>query len=89
MYRTVQELLTNTANHAPGTTAALKVHASPADGVRIECSNPIVEGGRGEGSGRGLSGISERVKLLDGTVCRTEENGMFSVTVTIPWRNAS
>lgn len=89
VYRTVQELLTNTANHAPGTTAALKVHASPADGVRIECSNPIVEGGRGEGSGRGLSGISERVKLLDGTVCRTEENGMFSVTVTIPWRNAS
>ena len=81
VYRTVQELLTN--------TAALKVHASPADGVRIECSNPIVEGGRGEGSGRGLSGISERVKLLDGTVCRTEENGMFSVTVTIPWRNAS
>ncbi|WP_195839861.1 sensor histidine kinase [Cutibacterium porci] len=89
VYRTVQELLTNAAKHAPGTTAALKVRASPDDGVRIECSNPIVESGQSEGSRRGLPGITERVKLLGGTVHWTAENGVFSITVFIPWRSIS
>ncbi|WCC80218.1 histidine kinase [Cutibacterium equinum] len=89
VYRTVQELLTNAAKHAPGTTASLKVRASPTDGVRIECSNPVVEGRQSEGSGRGLPGITERAKLLGGTVHWTADNGVFSIRVSIPWRNAS
>lgn len=86
VYRTVQELLTNAAKHAPGCTASLKVHASPADGVLIECSNPLTDASPAPGTGRGLTGIAERAELLGGTIHHEAADGRFTVRVSIPWR---
>ncbi len=67
VHRIVREGLTNLHRHAPGAQAHVIVDSGPAQ-VRVQ----IVDDGRGStgapGSGLGLVGVAERVRLLGGTL---------------------
>lgn len=66
-FRIVQEALTNTLRHAPGTRVQVQV-AATADGTTVD----VVDDGPGPmdrgGPGYGLIGISERARRAGGTV---------------------
>ncbi|WP_130866231.1 sensor histidine kinase [Acidipropionibacterium timonense] len=88
VYRTVQELLTNAAKHAPGQTTTLRVRGNPREGISIDAANPYVGGWTG-GPGarsRGLKGITERVELLGGDLHYGLDGDQFRVHADIPWR---
>lgn len=88
VYRIVQELLTNARKHAPGARIELCVVGGPGDGVSIESANPLPANQNSpsqRGSGRGLTGIGERVRLLGGTMEQSKNDGMFRVRVELPW----
>jgi signal transduction histidine kinase len=87
VYRVVQEALTNTLRHAPGTPSAeLTIHRDAA-GVRIEVTDhgprlPLVTS---EGSHRGLVGMAERVQAYGGHVSSGPWQDGWRVRVTLPW----
>lgn len=72
-YRVVQEALTNALRHGAARRAQVALHAGP-DALHIEVRNPTRQDlpagatGRTAGSGRGLAGMRERVRLLHGTM---------------------
>ncbi|HXP32378.1 MAG TPA: histidine kinase [Acidimicrobiales bacterium] len=71
LYRVAQESITNATKHAPG--AAVPVHLGfDVGSVTLDVANGAASGESGpladSGAGYGLQGISERIKLLDGTV---------------------
>lgn len=87
-YRIVQECLTNVLRHAPGATTEVTVRGGPGSGVTIEVANPLPAAGTETrpGSGTGLTGVSERVAALDGTLEHgSTEAGTFAVAVWLPW----
>jgi signal transduction histidine kinase len=69
-YRVLQEGLTNAIRHAPG--AAIQVKVDCGDCVRLEIINhPPPAGGVGVGdlgSGRGLTGLTERAAAIGGSI---------------------
>jgi len=69
-YRVLQEGLTNAIRHAPG--AAIQVKVDCGDCVRLEIINhPPPAGGVGIGdlgSGRGLTGLTERAAAIGGSI---------------------
>ena len=87
-YRVVQESLTNAIRYAPG--AAATVHLSyRADGVMVD----VVDDGPGtlaavtvgQGGGAGLAGLSERARLLGGSLTAgSGPGGGFAVRVFLP-----
>ncbi|MFJ9517653.1 sensor histidine kinase [Kitasatospora sp. NPDC101801] len=86
-YRIVQEALANVVRHAPGARAEVRLTAVGRT-LRVTVENspggrPAVEGG--EGTGHGLVGMRERVRLLSG---RLETGGTpaggFLVTAELP-----
>ncbi|WP_198663454.1 sensor histidine kinase [Jiangella endophytica] len=88
-YRIVQEGLTNAARHAAHVPVRLRV-AATADGLEIEVSNPLPDGGpvrtpRANG-GRGLRGMRERVRLLRGELSAQAADGVWRVRVQLPGR---
>ncbi|MFK5634016.1 MULTISPECIES: sensor histidine kinase [unclassified Ornithinimicrobium] len=85
VYRIVQELLTNARKHAPSELLRLKVTGGPGDGVRIQASNAVLATTVPGAAGAGLRGIVERVEILGGEVVQPEEDGRFTVEVTLPW----
>jgi signal transduction histidine kinase len=89
VYRVVRESLTNVLRHAPGVAADVTVRGSPGAGVALEIVNPLVAARPSPGSGTGLTGISERVTALGGTVSigRTGEH-TFAVRAWLPWNSA-
>ncbi|HMR48054.1 MAG TPA: histidine kinase [Arachnia sp.] len=89
IYRTVQEALTNTLRHA-GPGARAKVLVDQRDGstlVRV-----VDDGGdpgqaapmAGVGSGQGLAGLGERVRLFGGTLDFGPSGRGWQVTATLP-----
>ena len=67
-YRIVQESLTNIIKHSSSSTATVTLTAAPA-GLTIEVIDPgPARPAAGLGSGHGLIGLHERVRLLDGTL---------------------
>lgn len=69
-YRVVQEALVNTRLHAPGAAVRVEV-AYRADGVRVSVHDTGTGGRpepRADGSGNGLLGMRERVRLAGGTL---------------------
>lgn len=87
-YRITQEALTNTLKHAPGSTARVRVdyldHAVTVtiedDGTR-KATAPQAP----QGSGHGLIGMRERVKLYDGQLeAGPRTTGGFGVKALIP-----
>lgn len=65
VYRIVQEALTNVLKHAGGVEATVAVEWSE-DSLRVQVDNAPGEQTL-EGSGRGLTGIKERVRIVGGT----------------------
>lgn len=86
VYRSLQEGLTNARKHAPG--AEVRVAVESSDGtVRLEVSNPIpvgVTAAEIPGTGRGLVGLAERVRLEGGHLDAGVHDGRFRLVVELP-----
>lgn len=86
-YRIVQESLTNVLRHAGASSVRVTAHLRDASLVVT-----VADDGRGasraaatSGTGFGLTGIAERVRILGGTL-RTEPDGGYTVRATLPAR---
>lgn len=84
LFRVVQEALTNVTKHAPG--AAVSVTVDRSSPVRVSVVNgPGDLPSLGDGGGAGLHGLSERVRLVGGTLTTSyRADGGFSVTAVLP-----
>ncbi len=85
VYRLVQESLTNVLRHAPGARASVVVRRREVQ-VEIAVTNTAPTGNPGPaGSGRGLTGICERVTACAGEVSwGPDADGGFTVLARLP-----
>ena len=84
-FRVIQEALTNVLKHA-GPNACTHVLLSwRAEALELTVSNRL-EGARppATGSGRGLTGMRDRLSALGGSVCVTSAEDRFSVVAELP-----
>ncbi|MEU6860313.1 histidine kinase [Glycomyces sp. NPDC046736] len=72
-YRIVQEGLTNALRHAPGARVELAVTVDEAELI-LHVRNEIAGASEEGGHGRGLIGVTERVRLLGGTASAGPED---------------
>ena len=93
-YRIIQEALTNTARHAGGTKATVRVGYDDGalvievddDGIPRPPGRPP---GRGNGPGHGIAGMTERAKALGGTLrAGPRPEGGFEVRARLPVRGS-
>ena len=88
-YRVVQEGLTNARKHAPGEPVQVVVDGRPGGGLLIEIRNPVVNGQAAGavigGSGTGLIGLTERVRLAGGELDHEAIDGEFRLSARLPW----
>jgi signal transduction histidine kinase len=100
-FRIVQEALTNTLRHAPGSQACVRISYSggaltvrvsdsgqpDGDGRAHGASNGIAADSAGVGPGYGLAGIAERVASCGGSLTvGPDPAGGFAVTARLPVR---
>ncbi|MDQ8706611.1 histidine kinase [Streptomyces sp. LHD-70] len=87
-YRIVQEALSNALRHAPGATAKVEVsYVLGGLGLRIVNGPPTGLLKASPGAGHGLTGMRERVAMLDGEMTAgAAEDGGYEVTVFLPVR---
>jgi hypothetical protein len=92
-HRVVQESLTNAARHAPGAQVTVTITRQDT-GTGIEVGNDAaVRAGAGGGTGQGLIGLAERVRLAGGRMTAgPRPDGGWTVTAilpddTAPWRD--
>jgi len=100
MYRVVQEGLTNARKHAPGQPVRVLLDGSPGDRLLVELTNPLAPlapVGPGtpdaaaadpavNGSGTGLIGLTERVRLAGGELDQAvSADGEFRLRARLPW----
>ncbi|MFI6389064.1 sensor histidine kinase [Nonomuraea sp. NPDC050547] len=89
VYRVVQEALTNSRKHAPGSRAGVRL-AYLSQGVEVEVlddGSPVRTAGGG--SGYGLGGMAERVALCGGRLeTGPRARGGFRVYALLPLENA-
>jgi signal transduction histidine kinase len=81
-YRVTQEALTNALKYGAG-GARLVVHDTGGV-LRIECDNPVAATSHHPGAGLGLQGMTERVRLLGGTLEHGAEDGHYRVVAVVP-----
>jgi signal transduction histidine kinase len=81
-YRIAQEVLTNALRYAADRTVALRVALTGAT-LSIHASNAS-DGTSGVGSGLGLLGVAERVKVLGGTLRHDTTGGRFELEARLP-----
>ena len=99
-YRIVQEGLTNARRHAPGHPVRLLLDGRPGDCLLVELVNPMVPvssaeapspagpelNGSGAGTGTGLIGLTERVRLTGGEIDHgVAPAGEFRLRASLPW----
>ncbi|MFF3750402.1 sensor histidine kinase [Streptomyces sp. NPDC002018] len=85
-YRIVQEALSNALRHAPGSTATVEIaYVLGGLGLRIVNTPPRGLVKPSPGAGHGITGMRERVTMLDGemTADLTEDGG-YEVAAFIP-----
>jgi len=95
LLRVAQEALVNAAKHAAGQPVAVRLDYGDAD-VRLSVRNDLAPGsgqeaGAGAGTvngGYGLTGMRERLRLLDGTLEAGRRGGEWVVTAELPRRPA-
>ena len=82
-YRIVQEGLTNVRKHAPGALARVRVTRAPRElALEVRDSGP---GGSPNGSGHGLVGMRERVRMHGGQLqAGPSPDGGFAVLARLP-----
>ena len=88
-YRVVQEALTNAIKYAGGwpTTVVLR-HQDGAVEIEVTTLGPPTTTPVSPSGGRGLAGMRERVRLLDGDlISGVRPDGGFRVSATIPSRS--
>jgi len=91
-YRIVQEGLTNARKHAPGAEVRVTVGATAGSALTVEVHStrtaaapPPVENAGIPGSGHGLLGLGERVRLLGGRVTHgPAADGGFRLSAVLP-----
>ncbi|WP_371578434.1 sensor histidine kinase [Streptomyces sp. NBC_01314] len=92
-YRIVQEALSNTLRHAPGAAARVEIgYVLGGLGLRIvNGPSPEVSLVKStHGTGHGLTGMRERVTMLNGEMTTGEtEDGGYEVTVFLPVSSVS
>ncbi|MFA1543570.1 sensor histidine kinase [Actinomadura monticuli] len=87
-YRVVQEALTNARKHAAGRPVRVALEGRPGAGLVIDVRNPLAaEGGQAPppGSGTGLVGLTERVRLAGGRLDHEVAGGEFRLRAWLPW----
>src|SRR5215471_5949272 len=91
-YRIVQEGLTNARKHAPGEPVQVVIDGRPGGRLLIDIRNPLVNGqafpSAGPaigGSGTGLIGLTERVRLAGGELDHQATDGEFRLSARLPW----
>jgi signal transduction histidine kinase len=87
-YRVVQEGLTNARKHAPGEPVQVVIDGRPGDQLLIDIRNPLVDGHAIPaigGSGTGLVGLTERVRLAGGELDHQVTGGEFRLSARLPW----
>jgi signal transduction histidine kinase len=89
VYQVVREALTNARKHAPGTSVRVQVGYRES-AVRVVVSNGPATGEadselRATGSGFGLTGLRQRVELMDGTLrAGPAPDGGFRLEAVLP-----
>ena len=84
-YRVVQEALTNARKHAPGQPVRITLEGEPGAHLTIDVSNPIGGASVIPGSGTGLVGLTERVRLAGGQLDHRTTATEFRVSASLPW----
>jgi signal transduction histidine kinase len=83
-YRIVQEALTNSARHSGGTTATVRIRDEDG-GLLVEVDDDGIPQGRAAGSGHGIAGMTERARILGGTLrADLRPDGGFTVRAWLP-----
>jgi signal transduction histidine kinase len=91
LLRIAQEALVNTAKHAEGRDVAVRLDYGEAD-VRLTVRNDLPPGADADhpaamgtvNGGYGLTGMRERLRLLDGTLEAGRRDGEWVVTAELP-----
>jgi two-component system sensor histidine kinase UhpB len=83
-YRVIQESLTNVLRHAQATRIDVNA-AITGEEIGIEISDNGVGFLPESSFGRGLTGMHERIRALDGTFELRRENGQTVVRCRLPW----
>ncbi|TDD95128.1 sensor histidine kinase [Actinomadura rubrisoli] len=86
-YRTVQEGLTNARKHAPGAPVTVRFAGRPGDGLEVVVTSAMTDPAAAilPGTGRGLTGLAERVALDGGTLEHGPRGGAFRLAARLPW----
>ncbi|MGP4025764.1 sensor histidine kinase [Actinomadura sp. 3N407] len=88
-YRVVQEGLTNARKHAAGRPVTVVLEGRPGARLVIEIRNPLPAaagaGPAAPGSGTGLVGLTERVRLAGGRLDHEAAAGEFRLRAWLPW----
>ncbi|MFG2089522.1 MULTISPECIES: sensor histidine kinase [unclassified Spirillospora] len=87
-YRVVQEGLTNARKHAAGRPVTVALEGRPGTRLVIDIRNPLPAAGAGPaapGSGTGLVGLTERVRLAGGRLDHETTAGEFRLRAWLPW----
>lgn len=86
-YRIIQEGLTNARKHAPGQPVRITLTGTPGDSLRVSLSNPAPDVAPTiPGTGTGLVGLTERVRLTGGHLDHElTATGEFVLQASLPW----
>jgi signal transduction histidine kinase len=89
IYRVAQEALTNVLKHAgPGAAARVELRWEPEAVSLVVADDGTGDGSPGDGLGRGLAGMRERVEPRGGTLrAGPRPGGGFEVQATLPLRS--
>ncbi|MFC7765193.1 sensor histidine kinase [Leucobacter soli] len=91
-YRVVQEALTNAHKHGSGGSAALRLAVEPDD-ILVRVTNLVADtgiaGDPAPSAWLGLTGIRERVAVLQGTVSAGRSGSEYVLEVHLPIRQAA
>ena len=88
LLRTAQEALVNAAKHAPGQQVAVRLDFGDS-GARLSVVNHVngaraTAGQPGSAGGYGLTGMRERLRLLNGTLLAGPKEDAWAVTAELP-----
>jgi signal transduction histidine kinase len=92
VYRVVQEALTNVHKHARGAATVVRLRGGPSAGVTVSVVNrrPVGAGTLLPGSGAGLVGLHERMRLVGGHLeSGPTRDGGWQVTAWLPWAGSA
>jgi len=86
-YRVLQEALTNARKHASGAPVGVWLVGEPGSGLELEVSSRlgVATTGLVPGSGTGLVGLTERVRLAGGRLDQERTAAEFRLRAWLPW----